>query len=91
MFTKELGMSKSLVYKKMAKITSLSVNDLILSVRLQRASQMLIHTKKSIVEISALVGFKNSKYFSTSFKKKFKSSPTTYRSDTRNLNKSVER
>lgn len=90
MFTKELGMSKSLVYKKMAKITSLSLNDLILSIRLQRASQMLIHTEKSIVEISALVGFKNSKYFSTSFKKKFKLSPSTYRTDTRNLNKNLE-
>jgi len=90
MFTKELGMSKSLVYKKMSKITTISVNDLILSVRLQRASQMLIHTKKSIVEISLLVGFKNSKYFSTSFKKKFKLSPSSYRIEKRNLNNSIE-
>jgi len=87
MFTKELGMSKSLVYKKMSKITGLSINELILTVRLKRAAQMLIHTKKSIIEISFLVGFKNSKYFSTSFKKKFDLSPSVYRNQNCDLNK----
>ena len=85
-FSKELGMSKSLIYSKMSKITNLSINNLILTVRLNKASQMLIYTNKPIVEISLLVGFQNAKYFSTSFKKKFGTTPSKYRKEKSNLN-----
>ena len=85
-FSKELGMSKSLIYNKMANITNMSINNLILTVRLNKASQMLIYTKKSIVEISLLVGFQNAKYFSTSFKKKFGKTPSKYREENNYLN-----
>ena len=81
MLATELGMSKSLIYKKMAEITDLGINDLILTVRLNKASQMLIHTKRPIAEISSLVGFQNAKYFSTSFKKKFGKTPSKYRAE----------
>ncbi|NKI27525.1 response regulator [Arenibacter sp. 6A1] len=80
-FSRELGMSKSLIYKRMGGITNMTINELILSVRLQKASYMLTHTKKSIVDISLLVGFKNPKYFSTCFKRKFGLTPSNYRSE----------
>ena len=74
-------MSKSLIYNKIAKITDVSINSLIQMIRLNKAAQMLIHTKKPIAEISLLVGFQNAKYFSTSFKKKFGTSPSKYRAE----------
>ncbi|MEW7278552.1 response regulator [Aquimarina sp. 2201CG1-2-11] len=80
-FSKELGMSKSLIYNKMSKITDVSINGLIQIIRLNKAAQMLIHTKKPITEISLLVGFQNAKYFSTSFKKKFGVTPSKYRTE----------
>src|SRR5690606_8531893 len=86
MFSRELGMSKSLIYSKMAKITDISINNLILTVRLNKASQMLVYTKTAIVEISLLVGFQNAKYFSTSFKKMFGTTPSKYREEKTSLN-----
>ncbi|MFH4965684.1 response regulator [Gaetbulibacter sp. M235] len=85
-FSKELGMSKSLIYSKMSKITNMSINNLILTIRLNKASQMLIYTNKPIVDISLLVGFQNAKYFSTSFKKRFGTTPSKYRDEKSNLN-----
>jgi signal transduction histidine kinase/DNA-binding response OmpR family regulator/ligand-binding sensor domain-containing protein len=79
LFTKEIGMSKSVVYKKMSNITNVGINDLMLKLRLNRASYLLSNTSKSITEIAFHVGFKDAKYFSKCFKKQFNETPTAYR------------
>ena len=88
-FTQEIGMSKSLAYKKLNQVFHLGINDLMLKLRMNKASQLLIHSSKSIVEIAILVGFKNTKYFSTSFKKNFGNSPLNYRAEQVRISKNL--
>lgn len=81
LFVEEIGMSKSVIYKRMSKITDIGVNDLMLKMRLKKASLLLTHSSKSIAEIATIVGFHNTPYFSTSFKKQFSQSPSDFRKD----------
>ena len=89
LLTKELDISKSHLYKKLNEITTVGINGLMLSIRLNKASQLLIHSEKNIVEVATLIGIPNSKYFSTCFKKKFGMTPSKYRKEKKSLNKRV--
>lgn len=51
----------------------------LLSVRLERATQLLRHTTLSVSEISALCGFKNTEYFSRTFKKRIGKTASAFR------------
>lgn len=75
----KLGMSRSVLYRKIKAITGNSIQEFILGVKLRKAKYLLINTNKSISEVSYLVGFSNTKHFSTCFKKKFESSPSDFR------------
>lgn len=75
---KEVGMSHSVLYRKVMALTDKPVNDLIRSIRLQRAQQLLRETHLPVGEISDMTGFSNAKYFSTCFRTLFGISPTEY-------------
>lgn len=90
LFSEEIGMSKTVIYKKMGKITDIGINDLMLKLRMKKASQLIIHTNKTIQEITILVGFKSAKYFSTCFKKQFSETPSVYRNKKISLNKRIQ-
>lgn len=90
LFTQEMGMSKSIIYRRMSKITNIGINELMLKVRMNRASQLLIYSNKTIEDISVLVGFKSSKYFSTTFKKHYKKTPSIYRQMNMDVDKRVQ-
>jgi AraC-like DNA-binding protein len=77
--SRELGMSRVQVYRKVKALLGYSVNDYIISVRLQKAKHLLLNTDKSISEISTEVGFSSPTYFSTSFKLKFNLSPRDFK------------
>lgn len=77
----EIGMSKNVLYKKVHALTNLSVADLIKSIRLQKAAQLLEQNKLSIAEIAFAVGFNDRKYFSKEFKKQYNLSPSEYLSN----------
>ena len=53
--------------------------EFLLSIRLKRALELLINTKKSIVEIALETGFGNSSYFGKHFKHCYHMSPGEYR------------
>ena len=74
----EIGMSQSVLYKKMRALTDLSVNDFIKSIRLKNAAQLLLHHTGNIAEIAYRVGFNDRKYFSIEFKKQFGKSPSEF-------------
>lgn len=76
--TQEIGMSKTVLYKKVQAITNLSVADLIKSVRLKQAAYMLEKNQMSIAEVAFAVGFNDRKYFSKEFKKQYEMSPSEY-------------
>ncbi|KAA8482717.1 signal transduction histidine kinase [Arcticibacter tournemirensis] len=74
----EIGMSKTVLYKKVQSLTDLSVADYIKSVRLQKAAMMLSQNKTGIAEVAFAVGFNDRKYFSKEFRKQYGLSPTEY-------------
>ena len=76
--TQEIGMSKTVLYKKVQAITNLSVADLIKTVRLKQAALLLAQNQMSIAEIAFAVGFNDRKYFSKEFKKQYDVSPSEY-------------
>lgn len=73
-----IGMSKTVLYKKVQAITNLSVADLIKTVRLKQAALLLEQNQMSIADIAFAVGFNDRKYFSKEFKKQFEVSPSEY-------------
>ncbi|MES2277561.1 MAG: two-component regulator propeller domain-containing protein [Bacteroidota bacterium] len=71
----EIGMSKSVLYKKICALTNLSPADFIKSMRLKKAADLLQQRILSVTEVASLVGFNDRKYFSREFKKMYGKSP----------------
>ncbi|MFA9391586.1 MAG: two-component regulator propeller domain-containing protein [Prolixibacteraceae bacterium] len=74
----EVGMSRTPLYKKIKDLTNLSPTEFIRINRMNRAIDLLKSGKYSISEVGIQVGFDDSKYFSTAFKKFFGKSPKHY-------------
>ncbi len=74
----EIGMSHSVLYRKIMALSGQNVNEFIKTIRLTRAAQLISDSDYSINEISDMTGFSNPKYFSTCFKKKYNMTPTQY-------------
>lgn len=76
---KEIGMSRTVLYKKVQTITNYSVASFIKNLRLKRAAYLLINSSFPISEITYMVGFNDRKHFSKEFKKLFNVSPTVFK------------
>jgi ligand-binding sensor domain-containing protein/signal transduction histidine kinase/DNA-binding response OmpR family regulator len=74
----EIGMSRSVLYKKVQQLTNYAVADLIKEVRLKKAAQLLQETSFNVSEITYMIGFNNRKHFSKEFKKKYKVNPSEF-------------
>lgn len=74
----DIGMSQTVLYKKIKALTGMSITDFIKSQRLKRAAQLLLENKLNISEVAYAVGFNDRKYFSKEFKKQFGKAPTDY-------------
>ncbi|WP_207420115.1 hybrid sensor histidine kinase/response regulator transcription factor [Desertivirga brevis] len=74
----EIGMSKTVLYKKVQALTGISIGDFIKSIRLKRAAMLLQQNKIGIAEVAYSVGFNDRKYFSKEFKKQYNLSPSEY-------------
>lgn len=74
----QVGMSTSVLYKKVKAITNISVNEFIKSIRLKRAAQILQQKKHTVYQVSYMVGFADTKYFSREFRKQFGLTPSAY-------------
>ena len=61
------------------KETGKTINDELTDIRLEQAKKLLADNSYKIYEISKLVGYSDSSYFSRIFKKKFNLSPSEYR------------
>lgn len=77
-FSQDLGMDRTVLYKKMQSITGLAPSEFIRSIRLKRAAQLLIQGQYFVAEVSEKVGFNTQKYFSKYFKEAFGVSPSQY-------------
>jgi ligand-binding sensor domain-containing protein/signal transduction histidine kinase/CheY-like chemotaxis protein len=76
--TSEIGMSKSVLYKKFSALTNFSLNEFIKKQRLKRAVEFFQKGETSIVSVALQVGFNDAKYFSREFKKIYKITPKDY-------------
>ena len=85
-FVKDMALSRTLLYQKIKSLTNLSVNEFIVYIRLKRAAQLLRDTDMTVSEIAYNVGFNEPKYFSTCFKKFFKSTPSNYAANSKENN-----
>ena len=71
--------SKATLVYNFKKYTSCSPIDFLLNVRLTKAKELLVNTRKSVGEIAELCGFSSSNYFGLIFKQKEHLSPLQYR------------
>lgn len=77
--TKELGISRTLLFEKVKELTGCTVNDYIKHLRIERAQALLKDTDMSVIEISETVGFAYPRYFSSVFKEVTGYTPTAFK------------
>jgi DNA-binding response OmpR family regulator len=79
--SREIGMSKAVLYKKFHALAKVPIGEFIKSLRLKKAASLLTHDKFNVTEVAWKVGFNDRKYFSKEFKKFFGKTPSEYVSD----------
>jgi TolB-like protein/AraC-like DNA-binding protein/Tfp pilus assembly protein PilF len=72
---KSVGLSRSMLHRKLIKLTGKSAGNLIAEKRLLRAKELLENDVATSSEIAYKVGFKSPSYFTRVFKNYFKVSP----------------
>lgn len=73
-----MGMSQSVLYKKVKALTDMTVNDFSKSIRLKKAAQLLKNSGHNVSEVSIMVGFIDPRYFTKEFKRQFGQTPRDY-------------
>ena len=76
--SRELGISRVHLYKKLLAITGQSPVEFIRKIRLQHAAQFLQKSQLTVAEVAYKVGFNNRKYFTKYFKDEYKVLPSQY-------------
>jgi AraC-like DNA-binding protein len=74
----ELNMSRTNLHRKLKAITGFPPSELIRSIRLKKASRMILSQADTVTQIALLVGFDDYSHFSKSFKKCYGVAPTHY-------------
>lgn len=77
--TKEFSINKTTLTKKFKEETGKTILEFLIEIRLRLAKTLLKNTTLPIIEILYKVGFNNSPNFNKAFKKRFGSTPITYR------------
>ncbi len=75
----KMNMSVSQLNRKLGALINQPAGQLIRSLRLQRAANLLKQNSGTVAEICYQVGFNDQAYFSRSFKKQFGCSPSAYK------------
>ncbi len=74
----KLGLSSSNLYRKVKQISGFSPGDLIRTIRLKYAADLLINSNLTVTEVFYKSGFNNRSYFYREFKKMYKTTPKNY-------------
>jgi len=73
-----IGLSRVHLYRKVKKLTGLSVSEFVRSIKLRLSLDLIKNSGKSISEIAYEVGFSSPSYFTKCFKEQFGISPTEF-------------
>ncbi|SMD13221.1 hybrid sensor histidine kinase/response regulator transcription factor [Pedobacter nyackensis] len=76
---KKIGMSRSVLYRKLKALTGQSIAELVKTIKLKKAAQLLMTTNMSVSEIAFALNFNDQKHFRQSFKTLFNQLPSAYR------------
>lgn len=76
--SREIGVSRTQLYRKMNALTEMTVKEFIRSIRLKRACQLLLQGEMNITEVAYNVGFQQVAYFRKCFKDIYKITPSDY-------------
>ncbi|NNF32346.1 MAG: response regulator [Flavobacteriaceae bacterium] len=77
-FSKEMGVSRMQLHRKLKAITGQATSEFLRSQRLKLALNLLKEKKATISEIGYTVGFNDPSYFTKCFKQEFGTSPSDY-------------
>ena len=76
--SKEIGMSRMQLYRKIRGLTNLTVHEFIRTIRLKRATELLKEKRMTITEVAYEVGFNDLTYFARCFRKQYQKSPSEF-------------
>ncbi|MFW6326932.1 MAG: hybrid sensor histidine kinase/response regulator transcription factor [Bacteroidota bacterium] len=76
--SKEVGISRIQLYRKMNALINLTPNEFIKLIRSKRAAQLLGQKAINISEVTYAVGFRDTSYFRKCFKKQYGISPSEF-------------
>ncbi len=74
----QVGMSVSVLYRKIRSLTGMTVNDFMKTIRFNEARKLLESGVYNVSEVAAIIGY-DSRYFSNEFKKVFGQKPKEIR------------
>lgn len=74
--SRDIGMSRPQLYRKMTNLTGRSPNDFIRDFRMDKALSLIIKKSSNISEIALEVGYNSPSYFSKWFQRRFGCNPS---------------
>lgn len=77
-FSREIGMSRTNLHRKLKALTDCSATEFIRVVRLQRAMYLLEHKFGNVTDVAYAVGFNSVSYFNKCFKKQYGKTASEY-------------
>ncbi len=79
-FSREMNLGRTSLFNKIKGVTGQTPNDFIITIKMKRASFLLVnHPELNISDVTYQLGFNSPKYFSKCFKNQFGLTPTEYR------------
>jgi signal transduction histidine kinase/DNA-binding response OmpR family regulator len=76
--SRDVGMSRTQLYRKLKALTGQSANEFVRTIRLKRAAQLLEQHQLTVAEVTYAVGFTDLQHFRECFKKLFGVTPSEY-------------
>lgn len=75
----QVGMSVSVLYRKLRALTGTTINDFVKTIRMQRALHLIESGHYQVSEVAMQVGFEDVKYFSKEFRKVHGKTPSQFK------------
>ena len=76
--SKEVGVSRTQLYRKIAALTDMTLKEFVRNVRLKKAAQLLVQDDARVAEVAYAVGFLQVSYFRKCFKEMYGMTPSGY-------------